>query len=126
MDFIITYNQENLQNKFPVVFEDKKLTIETNSLIDSWTNNDGITYLIIGKIIGKRSSNKLNTEISDYKQLENQKNVNLFEGRFVVIEINNKVSIWNDNIGRYDVYWINDELNNKFCVVKSRTYFKRL
>lgn len=119
MDFIITYNQENLQNKFPVVFEDKKLTIETNSLIDSWTNTDGTTYLIIGKIIGKRSSNKLNTEISDYKQLENQKNVNLFEGRFVVIEINNKVSIWNDNIGRYDVYWINDELNNKFCVCSS-------
>ena len=50
MDFIITYNQENLQNKFPVVFEDKKLTIETNSLIDSWTNTDGTTYLIIGKL----------------------------------------------------------------------------
>ncbi len=126
MDFIITYNQENLQNKFPVVFEDKKLTIETNSLIDSWTNNDGITYLIIGKIIGKRSSNKLNTEISDYKQLENQKNINLFEGRFVVIEINDKVSIWSDNIGRYDVYWTNDELNNKFCICSSLEFISKV
>lgn len=122
MDYIITYNHKNIKTELPVVFNGEKLTIQTNSIVDSWTNTDGTTYVILGKIIGKRSGSNLDTKISDYKLLENQENVKLFEGRFLVIQIGSEVSVWNDNFGRYDAYWINDELNNRFCICSSLEY----
>ena len=51
MDFRITINEKNLTNLFPVVFENDLVTVETNKMVNLWTNDEGATFILIGKLI---------------------------------------------------------------------------
>ena len=63
---------------------------------------------IVRRFLGGRDKNKVNTSLKNYKNLADFKKIPEFEGRFVIVKIskNNCISVWTDNFGRANVYWV--------------------
>ena len=114
MKFKLCHSSESIINheesKLPFLYKNKNTLIEGTDLTKQWKNNLGDDFLILGEIIGKRLNGFKLTKIEDYSFLEEKANVSLVEGRFIIIKISNKnkISVWSDQFGRADIYWVDN------------------
>ena len=109
MNLKITSKNLKSDNKFEKIYENSSFLIEGDNLLKNWNNKIGDIFFLLGDIIGyRKNSENVLSKIIDFSVLEEQKNINQVEGRFIMIKIekNGNLSLWTDNYGRLDIYWI--------------------
>tara|TARA_B100001175_G_scaffold242138_1_gene208524 strand:+ start:17873 stop:19786 length:1914 start_codon:yes stop_codon:yes gene_type:complete len=111
MKFRIRYttakNEDQINPDFLSFFYNEKINIEGTELIKKWENKNGDIFIAIGEIIGERIEGFKLAETKNWSLLEENTNISLFEGRFIIIKVSNKdeISVWADQFGRTDIYW---------------------
>lgn len=108
-----------------LIYNERNISIESDSLLKKWTNKKGDLFFLIGKIFFTRKDNKVSKIFNEYKLLETPDNTEFFEGRYVIIKISldNKIAIWNDYHSRFDVYFYNSNQENLFYSASSINLF---
>tara|TARA_B100001250_G_scaffold181249_1_gene155928 strand:+ start:15366 stop:17270 length:1905 start_codon:yes stop_codon:yes gene_type:complete len=104
---------------FKEIFRNRSFLIEGDNLLKKWNNKNGDCFFLLGDIIGFREKNNCLSKITDFSVLEEQKNLNKVEGRFIIVQLceNGDLNLWTDIFGRIDVYWIKTE--DFFCITSS-------
>ena len=118
---LFTSDKHQIKLGKDLIYNERNISIETNSLIKKWVNNDGETFFIIGKIHFKREDKDISKTIIDYTLIEKPENTKYFEGRYIVLKVykNNEIKIWNDHFSRLDLYWLYSKRENLLCVTSS-------
>lgn len=122
------YNSKKTKskNKKKLIFDNDILSIETDSLLKKWTNEDGEIFFIIGKLFFQRKDKKIIKDLTDLSLLEDKNNTRLFEGRYIIIKIfqDNKTEIWNDKFSRLEFYWYYSNKEKIFFAASSINLFE--
>ena len=94
----------------PSVFKNQNLSIQATNFLKQWKNEVGDIFIVLGDIIGKRLRGYKLSNIEDFSIFEKKENMHIIEGRFIVIKITKQkeISIWADQFGRADIFWINN------------------
>ena len=111
MNYRITISDSKnkyIPTKHPIIFNNDLITIEGDCANLEWEDKDGSVCILLGDLLGGRDKNKVYTSLKNYKNLADFKKISEFEGRFVIVKIskNNCISVWTDNFGRANVYWV--------------------
>ena len=103
----------NNERKFDSRFDlNQDYELNLSGLYKKWENKDE-KFFIIGNLYGFRKNNfleKISKNSENLKLLEDPQNVNLFEGRFILVKVCNKqkIHISTDNYGTVDIYFQNN------------------
>ena len=83
---------------FKEIFRNRSFLIEGDNLLKKWNNKNGDYFFLLGDIIGFREKNNCLSKITDFSVLEEQKNVNKVEGRFIIVQLckNGDLNLWTD------------------------------
>lgn len=122
------YNSKKTDNEIKknLIYDSDHISIETDSLLKKWTNEDGEVFIVIGKLFFQRQDKKIIKDLTDLSLLEDKNNVRFFEGRYIIIKIfqDNKIEIWNDKFSRLDLYWYYSNKEKTFFAASSIDLFK--